>query len=160
MMSRLSCDLLQNNAMRIWSLHPSYLDSKGLVAVRRDPLLAQNVLLGKTKGYQNHPQLVRFKETNDPSAAIACYLTAIAEEASQRNYAFNKAKIQPYEFSHKITVTQGQVNYEFQRLLAKLSLRAPALYQQLIKVNSIRLHPLFSLIEGDVESWEVVKKQS
>jgi len=43
--------------MRIWSLHPKYLDSKGMVALWREALLAKQVLLNKTKGYKNHPQL-------------------------------------------------------------------------------------------------------
>ena len=35
--------------MRIWSLHPKYLDPKGLVALWRETLLAKHVLEGKTK---------------------------------------------------------------------------------------------------------------
>jgi hypothetical protein len=143
--------------MRIWSLHPSYLDSKGLVALWRETLLAQNVLLGKTKGYKNHPQLERFKATENPVGAISCYLDTILEEASTRNYAFNKEKIHSHCFAGKIEVTQGQLDYEFHHLLNKLALRAPALYQQFQLTKSAKLHPLFSLIEGDIESWEVIK---
>ena len=52
--------------MRIWSLHPKYLDTKGLVALWRETLLAKHVLEGKTKGYRNHPQLDRFKKAQNP----------------------------------------------------------------------------------------------
>ncbi|OAD21125.1 DNA-(apurinic or apyrimidinic site) lyase / pyrimidine dimer DNA glycosylase, partial [Candidatus Thiomargarita nelsonii] len=38
--------------MRLWSLHPKYLDPKGLVALWRETLLAQKVLLGETRGYR------------------------------------------------------------------------------------------------------------
>ena len=62
--------------VRLWSLHPKYLDAKGLVALWREGLLAQAVLLGKTKGYKNHPQLERFRESSDPEGAIADYLEA------------------------------------------------------------------------------------
>ncbi len=48
--------------MRLWSLHPKYLDRQGLLAVWREGLLAQKVLQGKTKGYKNHPQLKRFQQ--------------------------------------------------------------------------------------------------
>lgn len=41
--------------MRIWSVHPQYLDAKGIVALWRETLLAKNVLEGNTKGYKNHP---------------------------------------------------------------------------------------------------------
>lgn len=43
--------------MRLWSLHPQYLDAKGLVALWREGLLAQAVLAGQTRGYKRHPQL-------------------------------------------------------------------------------------------------------
>lgn len=63
--------------MRLWSIHPKYLDAKGLVALWREALLAQNVLLGNTKGYKNHPQLIRFKNHTDSISAIGFYLHEI-----------------------------------------------------------------------------------
>jgi hypothetical protein len=51
--------------MRIWSLHPKYLDAKGLVALWRESLLAKQALESKTKGYKNHPQLNRFKNSGN-----------------------------------------------------------------------------------------------
>ena len=74
--------------MRIWSLHPKYLDAKGLVALWRETLLAKNVLEGKTKGYKNHPQLDRFKTAQEPINAINFYLKAVWLEAVARNYSF------------------------------------------------------------------------
>jgi hypothetical protein len=41
--------------MRLWSLHPKYLDPRGLVALWREALLAQKVLQGGTRGYRSHP---------------------------------------------------------------------------------------------------------
>jgi hypothetical protein len=35
--------------LRLWSIHPKYLDATGLVALWREALLAQKVLKGKTK---------------------------------------------------------------------------------------------------------------
>ena len=51
--------------MRLWSLHPSLLDQKGLVALWREALLAQKVLQGKTKGYRSHPQLAQISAEQD-----------------------------------------------------------------------------------------------
>jgi len=51
--------------MRIWSIHPKYLDPSGLVTVWREALLAKDALAGKTKGYARHPQLIRFKNCGD-----------------------------------------------------------------------------------------------
>jgi len=94
--------------MRIWSLHPKYLDRQGLLACWRESLLAQKVLIGYTKGYQHHPQLTRFRSCQDPMAAIATYLEAIAGEAERRGYAFNQ-KVSSARITYKIPVTRGQI---------------------------------------------------
>lgn len=142
--------------MRIWSINPAYLDAKGLVALWRETLLAQNVLLGKTKGYKNHPQLIRFKNTNNPQGAIATYLRAVADEADKRGYNFNRNKIINKRLQSKIKVTTGQVAYEKSHLLNKLKKRDPALHKQLKDIKIIRVHPMFSKISGKVEHWEIV----
>lgn len=142
--------------MRLWSIHPKYLDSKGLVALWRESLLAQNVLLGNTKGYKNHPQLIRFKNTTDQSAAIASYLRSIVEEADRRGYNFDRSKIVDKVFKDKIPVTSGQVRYEFEHLLKKLETRDQDLYQKIKGLTDIELHPLFDMVMGKVESWEIL----
>ncbi len=45
---------VMRSAMRLWSLHPKYLDVKGLVRAWREGLLARKALGGETKGYRNH----------------------------------------------------------------------------------------------------------
>jgi hypothetical protein len=67
--------------MRLWSVHPSLLDPKGLVALWREGLLAQKVLQGRTTGYRSHPQLHRFRQSGEPLAAIATYLWAVHDAA-------------------------------------------------------------------------------
>ena len=111
--------------MRLWSIHPRYLDSKGLVALWREGLLAQNVLLGKTRGYKNHPQLNRFKNAGNPERAIAAYLHHVADEADKRKYKFNRDKIDGKRGSGNISVAKGQLDYEFKHLLNKLTVRDP-----------------------------------
>src|SRR5512137_2012141 len=112
--------------MRLWSLHPKYLDRLGLLACWRESLLAQKVLQGETKSYQHHPQLTRFRACPDPLSAIAAYLEALADEADRRGYAFNRQKIISSGLVDKIPVTLGQVLYEWQHLKAKLARRDPA----------------------------------
>ncbi|MBN1378560.1 MAG: DNA lyase [Gammaproteobacteria bacterium] len=140
--------------MRLWSIHPQYLDSKGLVALWREGLLAQNVLLGKTRGYKNHPQLVRFKNTSNPVGAIASYLRSVVDEADKRNYRFDRSKIISRRYNGKIYVTSGQVKYEFQHLLGKLKTRDPLLYKQCRMTTRVKVHPLFKKVTGKVASWE------
>jgi len=66
--------------MRLWSIHPKYLDVQGLLGLWREGLLAQKVLLGETKGYRNHPQLIRFKRTPDPVLYLGTYLYYVYQE--------------------------------------------------------------------------------
>lgn len=79
--------------MRLWSLHPSYLDAKGLVAAWREALLAQKILVGATHGYRQHPQLIRFRAQEQPRAAVSAYLRGIHREATSRGYTFDVEKI-------------------------------------------------------------------
>lgn len=79
--------------MRIWSLHPCLLDRRALVACWRETLLAQKVLRGLTRGYTNHPQLIRFRAHPQPLEAVAAYLSGLADEADARGYSFNRALI-------------------------------------------------------------------
>lgn len=142
--------------MRLWSIHPAYLDTRGLVALWREGLLAQKVLLGKTRGYKNHPQLLRFRCTMNPPGAIARYLREVAREADARGYNFDKSRIINTRYQGKIPVTRGQAEYEFRHLMTKLKIREPKRYKQLKSVKKIRLHPVFLEVQGEVESWEKI----
>ncbi|MDP8201421.1 MAG: pyrimidine dimer DNA glycosylase/endonuclease V [Candidatus Tenebribacter burtonii] len=142
--------------MRLWSLHPKYLDGKGLVALWREALLAKTVLEGKTKGYQNHPQLNRFKASSKPISAINYYLKLIWLEADNRNYSFDKRKFAEITDVEQINVTIEQINYERKHLLYKLKTRDEKKYDEIIKIFNFETHPLFNLIEGEIELWEKV----
>lgn len=140
--------------MRLWSLHPKYLDAKGLVALWRETLLAQAVLRGETRGYRNHPQLDRFKRHSSPLSAISSYLETIHAEAGARGYSFDKDKIRPPEEEATLTVSAGQIAYEWSHLLAKLQARSPALYQKWRETREPEVNPLFQVREGPIEPWE------
>lgn len=141
--------------MRLWSLHPSLLDRQGLTAAWREALLAQAVLLERTRGYKRHPQLERFRAQPDPAAAIGAYLTVIAEAAGSRGYRFDVARITTFrgELIRPILVTSGQVEFEWQHLLRKLAARSPDVHQRVAGGEPI-LHPLFEVVPGEIEPWE------
>lgn len=141
--------------MRLWSLHPKYLDSKGLVALWREGLLAQKVLQGETQGYRNHPQLDRFKNTRDPIAAIGKYLYHVHKESLRRGYKFDLEKIGTTGSKTKINVNSGQVEFERQHLLAKLKCRNRPLYLELRVQTNVDIHPFFSLVTGNIAEWEI-----
>jgi len=142
--------------MRLWSLHPKYLDPQGLVALWRETLLAQAVLRGETRGYRSHPQLDRFKSHPAPLAAMSLYLKAIHAEAESRGYSFDKSKIRPARKQVVLSVTSGQMEYEWAHLLAKLKVRNPALLRKWRETGVPAPHPLFKVRPGKIESWERV----
>lgn len=143
--------------MRIWSLHPSLLDRRALVACWRETLLAQKVLRGLTRGYTNHPQLIRFRAHPQPLEAVAAYLSGLADEADARGYSFNRALIgagenstgknssgkngtdknctgkaeNPYASVARIPVPLGQLEYELAFLQHKVAGRDPEWEHQL-----------------------------
>lgn len=140
--------------MRLWTVHPRYLDAKGLVAAWREALLAQKVLAGATRGYRHHPQLLRFQAQPDPLAAVGTFLAGLAEEAWARGYRFDSTKIQNRKFKGTISETSGQLLYEWGHLRAKLRARAPEIARQWRSLKSPDPHPLFSIVPGEVRSWE------
>ncbi len=142
--------------MRLWSIHPRYLDAKGLVALWREGLLAQAVLAGETRGYRNHPQLERFKASAHPSFLIAAYLREVHLESLRRGYHFDDAKIGSLVSWTPLPVAEGQINYEWAHLLAKLKTRDPARHQASRGIKQPLPHPLFRIIKGGIASWEVV----
>ncbi len=146
--------------MRLWSIHPRYLDTKGLLAEWREALLAQAVLLGKTKGYTAHPQLVRFRALADPVGGIGAFLSGIADEADRRGYRFDRSRIvkpggaAAYGQAGAIPVTDGQVRHEWTWFLAKMERRSPERYAEYRGITRPEPHPLFFLRPGPEESWE------
>ncbi len=140
--------------MRLWSLHPKYLDRMGLLALWREGLLAQKVLLGRTKGYRAHPQLSRFRACPDPVLASGFYLQEVLKEADRRGYRFDGSRISRPGRCRTIPVRKGQIGYERDHLLKKLKSRDPAKYNAIKALVCPRPHPLFTVVPGGREGWE------
>ena len=140
--------------MRLWSIHPKYLDTKGLVALWREALLARKVLSGRTRGYRHHPQLFRFRQQAKPVALLDAYLLSIFHEAEERGYSFDRKKIGRPRKGEKIPVTSKQIAYEFEHLKKKLYNRDRKKYLEIRDIASPLPHPLFLIKPGKVEAWE------
>jgi hypothetical protein len=154
--------------VRLWSLHPSYLDRQGLTACWRESLLAQAVLAGRTRGYRHHPQLDRFRATPDPLAAVAAYLHGVAHEADRRGYRFDRSRVlAPAATGPGLEVPDGQLRHEWGQLRPRLEARSP---QWLARLETLGEsagrpgaaepplplpHPLFTVVTGPVAPWEV-----
>ena len=104
------------------------------------------MLRGLTRGYTNHPQLIRFRAHPQPLEAVAAYLSGLADEADARGYSFNRALIgagesvgkncadkveNPYASVARIPVPLGQLEYELAFLRHKVAGRAPEWEQRL-----------------------------
>lgn len=144
--------------MRLWSIHPRYLDPQGLVALWREALLAQAVLQGKTRGYKHHPQLRRFQETPAPRAYIATYLRLVQAEATLRGYRFDAKLIGRGSAAgmKPLKVTRGQLKYEWGHLNKKLKKRSPKWRKQFADLKTPERHPLFREVAGGVADWEII----
>jgi hypothetical protein len=151
--------------MRLWSLHPRYLDRQGLTATWREALLAQAVLAGRTKGYTRHPQLRRFQATADPVATVGVYLELVAVEATRRGYRYDRARIiqrpsDPGVWTGRLEVSTGQLDHEWGHLVAKLALRSPDWLKVLGREDVVsgrhEPHPLFRVVDGTIADWEIV----
>ena len=142
--------------MRLWTLHPRYLDSIGLVALWREALLAKAVLRGRTAGYRHHPQLERFRATSDPVAAINAYLDGVHEEALRRGYRFDAGKLRGRRMSTQLPGTRGQLDFEWSHLLRKLQQRSPEQFRALRGLTRPRAHPQFRVNRGPIAPWERV----
>lgn len=140
--------------MRLWTLHPKYLDAKGLVALWREALLAKAVLSGQTRGYKHHPQLERFRSHPKPLNAIDAYLHAVHVEAQTRGYSFDGSKIGPVRVIAPILTTTEQVAFESRHLLNKLSARSPDIHKRWCDEQGFACHPVFKVRRGPIESWE------
>lgn len=141
--------------MRLWTLHPKYLDPRGLVAVWREALLAQAVLKGQTSGYKHHPQLIRFRNTPSPTDSIASYLRGVFDESCRRGYCFNVVKIGSAGTGESIIATRGQLDYEWMHLKKKLRVRAPSWLDRIQTISRPVPHPMFRIVPGPVADWEI-----
>ena len=147
--------------MRLWSLHPRYLDPKGLVALWREALLAQAVLAGHTRGYRSHPQLARFRGSPSPTDQVAAYLRQVHAESVRRGYDFDESRIVggghvAASPADTLPVTVGQLEYEWAHLTAKLGARSPAWLERFTTVELPEPHPSFTVVAGGIADWEVL----
>jgi hypothetical protein len=146
--------------MRLWTLHPKYLDSKGLVAAWREGLLAQAVLRGKTIGYTRHPQLARFRASSSPVSSVGAYLSGLRDEATRRGYRFDGKRIVRPGRRIRLPATTGQLAFEWRHLRAKLEIRDPEWLSGLGRVLRPIAHPVFRMQPGGIADWEVAQKKA
>ncbi|MBI9046571.1 MAG: hypothetical protein JEZ06_18920 [Anaerolineaceae bacterium] len=118
------------------------------------------MLEGKTRGYKNHPQLIRFKTHPEPLKAISFYLYEVYQEARSRGYNFDLSKVHHDGNTQTIPATSGQLDFEIRHLLKKLEKRSKKDYDFLIALENVAPHPLFEIGKGNIEDWEKGSKSA
>jgi hypothetical protein len=162
--------------MRLWSLHPSLLDSFGLAQLWLDCLKAQK-LLEEIPFRTDIPELLRFSRYTASLDVLAWYIEGVWNEAKRRNlnFCFNRnyihlpvninninekkgVEIKPPK-SIQIPVTDGQLWFEYRKLLSQLEHRDPVMYNILLSFDDMNglppVHPLFKDIQGNIETWDI-----
>lgn len=140
--------------MRLWSIHPKYLDRQGLGALWREGLLAQAVLRNRTVGYQAHPQLQRFRDSGRPLGLISAYLHAVWREARRRGYHYDLRRIAGRPAPGRVPASRGQLQWEWAHLRRKLQARSPEVFARWAPVVIPDSHPVFRAVPGGVADWE------
>lgn len=145
--------------MRLWTIHPSYLDEQGLKALWREGLMAKKSLSGITRVNRNHPQLNRFQNNSQPLKAINCYLNLVWIEANSRGYVFDNKNIPPIKVEdvEPIVVTNGQVHHEFNLLKKTFKKTSIDSFEKIKDVEKINVFSIFKQTPGSVEPWENIK---
>ena len=82
------------------------------------------------------------------------YLHHVQTEATRRNYRFDASRILPDRTTTQIVATDGQIDYEWAHLMAKLRVRDPEWLKHFAAVTRPDPHPLFSPTPGAVAAWE------
>ena len=72
-------------------------------------------------------------------------------------FNFNSTKFRKPIVPFFLTVSEGQIIFEFEHLLFKLRGREINLYKTLKETTTIIPHPMFKTIKGNIEKWERVK---
>jgi hypothetical protein len=146
--------------MRLWSIHPKYLDASRLNAQWREALLCKACLEDKTVGYLNHPQYLRVKNHPHPHDFINKFLYSIWEEGFNRGYKYDDTKFAICLDFEPMEVTEDQIEYEFEHLQKKLG-EFDEQYvsnEQDFNEEGILLNDCFLLIPGPIMNFEKVKK--
>lgn len=145
--------------MRLWSIHPRYLDPPGLGGLWREALLAQRVVEGRTAAYRSHPQARRILGQADPWGAIHDYLLGVWEEGRRRGYRYDRTRISEHSDGHSMDVPRGQIEYELALLHFKLAARNKASLSDLPTLEQALPHPSITIVEGGIAPWERPKDE-
>lgn len=128
--------------MRLWNIHPMYLDTAGLNALWREGLGALAVIDDPTSaGYYKHPQLEPFIRSGGGRRDIAQqwlveYMWHVHRESVRRGFKYDLSLVMrhrddiPCVDPDGIIIPKGQLLFEFTHLQTKLRTRDPVVFKR------------------------------
>ncbi|OQB09054.1 MAG: hypothetical protein BWY21_00959 [Parcubacteria group bacterium ADurb.Bin216] len=150
--------------MRLWSIHPVYLDDIGLSRCYYEGIGGLKTMLGM----QRHPQLNRFKQSKDPVNNLKYYLIHVYTESVFREKDYKHFELledlclKSYKPDY-IPVSNKQLEFEIRWLVGKMSTERcynshqkieRLMYDYQNKNISSLTHHLFNVVDGEIEDWE------
>lgn len=149
--------------MRMWSFHPKYLDNVGLNRAINESIAGYKALIKTKEGYplawEKHPQLERFKNTLFGNVLLRQYIKYLLDYkyALQMKQLGYNSYIGLFICENFQSVNIQQLKYEWNHYLVKLLKRNKDLYNDLKNIELPDPHPLFKIVNGEIENWERVK---
>ena len=139
--------------MRLWSLHPRYLDPQGWSRCG-ETLLARKVLRGETRGYRHHPQLQRFREARDPQSAIDAYLPRSTPRRRRAATRSTRTSSMPTRARKDPGRARATRRARMGHLIAQARVAQPGAHVRWRELQRPRTHPSFRVVAGGVADWE------
>ena len=130
--------------MRIWLVHPSLFDQKAISGQWFEAIMARNALTRERHGYQNHPALNIFKNSEHPARAVDTYLNYLYEESIKRGYKFNKKYLNNFLEEVRIKIGFNELVDDFDELQSRLNKR-DSKYDDNVANGKIMPNPLFEV---------------
>lgn len=113
--------------MYFWTIHPEYLDNKGLIDLWRDGFKA---LALYKRGNLVHAVAQPFLSDPHPDAAIAEYLEHVASEGHRRDINFDVGRLEPWvhlvDMNREIEKPYRDICADYIRLMERLEVYDPA----------------------------------
>jgi len=131
-------------AVRLWTIHPRYLDDEALREAWRDGLNLRRALKIGSKAAEPCPDAAPWiAESRQPVRALDLYLHAIHGEARRRGRSFDASKLGPVDTKTKIPIPSSWVSADWRDLRAIVAKRSPGFFPRIESVQRPHCHPAF-----------------
>jgi len=136
------------SAVRLWTLHPRYLDDSTLREAWRDGLTARRRLAAGPDLNTSDPVLLELAATRKPLATVDRYLRSLFEEARRRGKAFDLSRLGTATDAQSIPISSERVRQDWAELMGVIERRDPDRHARLKNLQRPHCHPAFRRHQG------------